>query len=122
MKTTSHPLSVLRHHVTGAIERGEAQAIAGIPSPHVADNPFPIALTAKLALDNAVTEASAALQKYPRGNMGLTPDSVKASVEFQRDKRAYDQAFQAMRQFNTVFLKTHKKAYREYMLAKRNAR
>jgi len=32
MKTSTNPaLSALRHHVTGAIERGEAQAIAGIP-------------------------------------------------------------------------------------------
>ncbi len=28
----SSPLAALRHHVTGAIERGEKQAIAGIPS------------------------------------------------------------------------------------------
>ena len=27
-----HPLQVLRSHVTGAIERGEAVAIAGIPA------------------------------------------------------------------------------------------
>lgn len=31
MKNT--PLQRLRHHVTGAIERGEAKAIAGIPAP-----------------------------------------------------------------------------------------
>ena len=28
----SHPLALLRHHVTGAIERGEAQAIVAIPA------------------------------------------------------------------------------------------
>lgn len=31
--TTNHPLAALRHHVSGAIERGEKQAIAGIPAP-----------------------------------------------------------------------------------------
>lgn len=30
MNTDRHPLAVLRHHVTGAIERGEKQAIAGV--------------------------------------------------------------------------------------------
>ena len=34
MKTTTNPaLAALRHHVTGAIERGESQAIAGLPAP-----------------------------------------------------------------------------------------
>ena len=31
-KPAAQPLAALRHHVTGAIERGEAQAIAGIPA------------------------------------------------------------------------------------------
>lgn len=31
--TEKTPLETLRHHVSGAIERGAAQAIAGIPSP-----------------------------------------------------------------------------------------
>lgn len=30
--TTRHPLSVLRHHVSGAVARGEAVAIAGMPA------------------------------------------------------------------------------------------
>lgn len=29
-----NPIEVLRHHVTGAIERGEAVAIAGLPASH----------------------------------------------------------------------------------------
>lgn len=32
MKTTNPLLAKLRHHVTGAIERGEGVAIAGIPA------------------------------------------------------------------------------------------
>lgn len=35
------PLDKLKHHVTGAIERGEAQAIAGIPAKRKQFNPFP---------------------------------------------------------------------------------
>lgn len=37
MKTTL-PLSALRHHVTGAIERGEKTAIVGIPANHACLN------------------------------------------------------------------------------------
>jgi hypothetical protein len=41
MKNTLH--SRLRHHVTGAIERGEAQAIVEIPVLH--KGPFPLHIT-----------------------------------------------------------------------------
>jgi hypothetical protein len=41
MKNTFH--SRLRHHVTGAIERGEAQAIVEIPALH--KGPFPLHIT-----------------------------------------------------------------------------
>jgi hypothetical protein len=41
MKKTLH--SRLRHHVTGAIERGEAQAIVEIPALH--KGPFPLHIT-----------------------------------------------------------------------------
>jgi len=33
-KHTPGPLAALRHHVTGAIERGEKKPIAGIPAKH----------------------------------------------------------------------------------------
>jgi len=41
MKNTLH--SLLRHHVTGAIERGEAQAIVEIPALH--KGPLPLHIT-----------------------------------------------------------------------------
>jgi len=34
------PLQVLKHHVTGAIERGQSVAIAGIPAKRKQFNPF----------------------------------------------------------------------------------
>lgn len=39
-----------------------------------------------------VRTASKKLQMYPRGAMGLTPDSVKTSLEFRTDKAAYAKA------------------------------
>ena len=37
----AHPLAALKHHVTGAIERGESVAIAGIPAKRKQFDPFP---------------------------------------------------------------------------------
>lgn len=38
---------------------------------------------------------SATLQTFPRGPMGLTPDAVKFSPEYQAAKRGYDNAASA---------------------------
>lgn len=57
-------------------------------------------LTKVTILDEAVNNASQALQKFPRGEMGLTPDDVKASSEFKAAKNTYDRAFRALRTFN----------------------
>ena len=45
-------------------------------------------------------EAAAALAAFPRGPMGLTPDSVKASPEWQAAKAAWTEAFSALRAYN----------------------
>ena len=50
-----------------------------------------------------------ALQEFPKGAMGLTPDSVKASREFKLAKAEYEIAFQAVRKFNAVFTKQYRK-------------
>lgn len=52
------------------------------------------------ALDATLTEASMAMQEFPKGEMGLTPDDVKASPEFQAAKARYNNAFQAVRHCN----------------------
>lgn len=56
-------------------------------------------------LDSIASKYSDALQKYPRGPMGLTPDSVKQSPEFRRDKLAYSKAHDELRRFNGLFIK-----------------
>jgi hypothetical protein len=33
MQSFNHPLEALRHHVSGAVERGEAEPIVAIPAP-----------------------------------------------------------------------------------------
>lgn len=56
-------------------------------------------------LDLVASQCSAALQNYPRGPMGLTPDSVKQSPESKRDKIAYANAHDELRRFNRAFTK-----------------
>lgn len=73
----------------------------------------------KQILDKIADAASKALQLYPRGNMGLTPDSVKALPEFKADKAAYNLAAQECRKYNQWFVKQFKKEYRNYRMKKR---
>lgn len=73
------------------------------------------------ALDARLDAASAALQGFPRGLMGLTPDDVKASPEWRQAKRAYDQAFAALRAFNGPFVKRFKSEIRADRDARRQA-
>lgn len=51
MKSKSSPLARLQHHVTGAIERGEAQAIEGIPAS------VPVDVTGTILPDSPVKDA-----------------------------------------------------------------
>lgn len=56
--------------------------------------------TQQARLETAWRAAGDALKGFPKGAMGLTPDSVKASPEWQAAKRAYESAFAALRAFN----------------------
>ena len=69
-------------------------------------------------MDRRVSETSAALNKFPRGAMGLTPDAVKATPEWQLAKKAYNLAFEQSRAFNKFFTK----AYKKEIAAERNER
>lgn len=50
-------------------------------------------------LDKAVSDANTILQSFPRGEMGLTPDAVKATPEWQTAKEDYDRKFKSLRSF-----------------------
>ena len=58
---------------------------------------------ARTALHTEYQTVSAALKAFPRGPLGLTPDSVKASAEWKAAKRASDAAFAALRRFNATY-------------------
>jgi hypothetical protein len=57
-------------------------------------------------LDEAMHVANEALQKFPKGPLGLTPDAVKRSPEWLTASRNFTFAFQALRRFNRTYTKT----------------
>ena len=57
----------------------------------------------------AYDKAGEALQKYPKGVLGLTPDEIKFSSAFQVDAIEYNRALTALQTYNTWFVKAYKK-------------
>jgi hypothetical protein len=85
--------------------------------------PYPIAKARKEALEADTQAAGAILANgFPKGPMGLTPDNVKASPEWQEASRAYATAFQQLRDFNEWFLKEYAKEEKADREARRKAR
>lgn len=63
-------------------------------------------------LENELRDASNILKSivgHSSGSCGLTPDSVKATPEWQIAKQRVNNAFQVMRNFNTKFASTFAK-------------
>lgn len=54
------------------------------------------------AIEDQRKQAGAALQRFPRGAMGLTPDAIKASPEYRAAKAAYDLAHARLRKINQI--------------------
>jgi len=83
---------------------------------------FDSAIVNQATLTQTLDEASEALSKYPRGEMGLTPDHIKRTSEWQADKRAFENAMRNLGEFNSVFLRKHKKEYRQHVAKRRAAK
>lgn len=62
------------------------------------------------AAEGEYYSASAAMGRFPRGPMGLTPDDVKASPEWRKAKARYDRAFANLRAFNAAMVKARRQA------------
>lgn len=69
---------------------------------------FESAKLIKAELNAALDSASAALNAYPKGDMGLTPDSVKATKQWKADYKAFNAALSNLRNFNSWFSKYFK--------------
>lgn len=63
-------------------------------------------------------KASEELATFPKGPMGLTPDSVKFTPEFQTVRQTYDAATAKVKRLSAVLVKADKAAMRA--LARRN--
>lgn len=70
---------------------------------------FDEALLQAEALNTEYLAAGSRLEAFPTGPMGLTPDDVKRTPEFQQAKRQYEVVFQRLRTFNAWYTKTFKK-------------
>jgi len=53
----------------------------------------------------AASQTLNTLKEGITGPMGLTPDSVRETPEYQAAKRNYQRAFEAVRRFNATMLK-----------------
>lgn len=75
-------------------------------------NTYTQAKLARDALEQANIAADKALKAIPginSGPMGLTPDSVKSSDVYKAAKRDFDTTWQALRDFNSAFVRKYKK-------------
>ena len=48
---------------------------------------------------------SGAMRTFPKGAMGMTPDNVKQSAEYQFAKGLFDASFAKLRMFNAYMIK-----------------
>ena len=67
----------------------------------------------KAQLEENCKKLGDAFDKYPRGAMGLTPDHIRATPEYQREKKLYNIAFTQLQNFNKVYVKQFKKELAE---------
>ena len=66
------------------------------------------------ALDAEVKAASVELRSTSGGGpMGMTPDHVRGTPEWQRAKRTFDGAFSRLRAFNGWYVKAFKSQLRD---------
>lgn len=79
---------------------------------------FAEAKVVKIELQNAVDVASANLDEFPKGPMGLVCDGVRSTEAYRSAKNSFDKAFTELRNFSTKYVKT----FRKELAAERKAR
>ncbi len=71
------------------------------------------ALDRKRTLEDIVEACDKRLKQYPRGDLGLTPDTVKFSPQFQQDYKNFNSAMKDLQRYNRDFLKQFSKEYKQ---------
>jgi hypothetical protein len=57
------------------------------------------------------------LNKFPKGDMGLTPDAVKALPAFKTAKSNFDEAFFSLRRYNALLQTFYPKQFTKHTKA-----
>lgn len=65
----------------------------------------------KRDLNILVEEASKKLQRFEKNELGLVPNHIRETEEYQNAKEKYEMLFDTLRKFNTWFMKEFKKEY-----------
>ncbi len=73
-------------------------------------------------LEAAVSVTSGVMNAFPKGDMGLTPDDVKASDTYRAAKKSFNNAFAALRAFNAGYVKRFKKELAQERKLKRQGK
>lgn len=100
------------------LDREIAEALAGSES----STAFEQAKAERDEIERESDEADAVLKTFPRGPMGLTPDSVRATPEWKAAKARSERAFARLRAFNTVFVRRFAKEIRAEQAARTRER
>ena len=102
----------LAHSTKKSPAQLDREIAAALAARSGASNPFEEAKAERDLLEKEANAASEALQVFPRGAMGLTPDAVTATPEYQAAKARFQKAFARQREFNAVFTKRFVKELR----------
>lgn len=65
----------------------------------------------KQDLEKLNSDASSKLEEFETGIMGLTPEHIRMTDEYQNAKKEYDKTFTELRNYNKWFLGNYKKEY-----------
>lgn len=106
-----------------AVRKSKRQTFGHSPGKRITLIPddFAAATAAGDAITKRLDTATAVLNKFPKGPMGLTPEHIRTTPEYQAAKRKADQLFAELRAFNGVYVKKFAKEMREER-RKRDAR
>lgn len=63
----------------------------------------------KKELEKINRKHSEALQQFKTNSMGLVPDHIRATPEYQQAKQDFDRSFAELRNFNAWFVKEFRK-------------
>ncbi len=87
------------------------QEIADVLSESGPD-PFEDAKAERDSIQEEVNAADAAINAFPKGAMGITPDAIRATPEFRAANVRFQKAFARLQAFNTIYVKKFAKEIR----------